>query len=293
MGAARRPQLKANLEAQAGKPSLGAKGASSRLTATNRTPMPAELRNLRLAALLILAGLPGSLDAQGIKGRVIVTGTIPIPAALGPGRDACCQEAAPVDLSLRVGEGGGLAGGLVSVEPRRGEPRPPQGDPPSETVLLTNRGCAFEPRVLIVRTGQPLTLTNADPTMHNVNIGFVRNPAVNVVVAPQGRREFALRQPERKPIAVRCNVHTFMRGWVLVREDQHAAVTDESGRFVLPELPAGEWRLRFWHEGRGLSGLTIGTAETDKRGEVVVSVPTDGLDLGEIQVAVEAIRPQP
>ncbi|CAN0369366.1 unnamed protein product, partial [Ectocarpus sp. 4 AP-2014] len=118
--------------------------------------MLAELRNLRLTALLILACLPGSLDAQGVKGRVIVAGTIPAPAALGPGRDACCQEAAPVDLSLRVGEGGGLAGVLVSVEPRRGEPLPPQGDPPSETAVLTNRGCAFEPRLLIVRTGQSL-----------------------------------------------------------------------------------------------------------------------------------------
>lgn len=255
--------------------------------------MPATPRNLLLGTLLSMACLPGLADAQGVRGRVVVTGSVPVPAALGPGRDACCQEAAPVDLSLRVGEAGGLAGVLVSVEPRRGEARPPHDTPPNEAALLTNRGCAFEPRVLIVRTGQPLTLTNADPTMHNVNIGFVRNPAVNVVVEPEGRRELALRKPERKPVGVRCNVHTFMRGWVAVREDQHATVTDDSGQFALPDLPAGDWRLRFWHEGRGLSGLAVGSVETDKRGEVVLSVPSEGLQLGEIRIAVEDILPQP
>lgn len=255
--------------------------------------MPGPIKTQHVVWLLAASCLAGSCDAAGIQGRITVTGTIPPPAALGPGRDACCQEAAPVDQSLRVGPDGGLAGVLVSVEPRRGEADPPAGPQRTDTVVLTNRGCAFEPRVLLVRTGQPLALENADPTMHNVNIAFARNPAVNVVVEPDGRREFALQKPERKPVGVRCNVHTFMTGWVVVRADQHAAVTDESGRFALPELPAGDWRVRFWHEGRAVAGLTVVGGPTDRRGEIVLSVPVGGLDLGEATVPVEDLTGTP
>lgn len=250
-----------------------------------------------VVAMLLGSGAPARSaekpTAPSVQGRLVVVGAAPEPTALGPGRDACCQDAAPRDQSLRVGPTGGLAGVLVSVEPRRGELKPPASPPPVEPVVLTNRGCAFEPRLLLARVGQPLVLENADPTMHNVNIAFVRNPRVNVVVEPDGRRELMLRKPERRPVGVRCNVHTFMSGWVAVREDQHAEITDESGAWSLPELPAGTWRLRFWHEGRPLAGLEIGEKATDSWGETVLEVPAGGLDLGETPVAIEDLLATP
>lgn len=224
-----------------------------------------------------------------ISGRLIVKGPVPPPQPLPPGRDACCQAAAPLDESLLVGPEGGLANVVVSVEPRRGEPKPPSDTPPAGPASLTNRDCAFTPRVLRARVGQPLELLNADPTMHNVQVAFVRNPAVNLVVEPEGRRELALLKPERKPVSARCNVHTFMRSWIVVRDDAYAAVSGPDGRFSLPPLPAGDWRLRFWHEGQPLAGLAIGKQRTDTRGEVVL--PLDGpTNLGELTVPVERLR---
>ena len=208
-----------------------------------------------------------------------------------PGKDACCQKAGPVDESVVVGPDGGLANVFVSVEPRRGEPQPPaNGDAPSEPATLTNHGCAFAPRALVVQVGQPLVLANSDPTMHNVDIDFVRNRAVNVVVEPNGERKFDLQKPESRPVGVRCNVHTYMRSWVMVRSDPHAAVTDKTGRFELPELPPGEWRLRFWREGQPLVGLAVGDTTTDNRGEALLTVPSDGLTLGDLKVAAETLR---
>lgn len=247
---------------------------------------------MRLKTLVVLLSLTAEAVAvAGVSGRLVVTGHVPAPEPIGPGRDACCQEAAPVDQSVVVGQDGGLANVLVSVEPRRGEPEPPKGEAPVEPALLTNKGCAFAPRLLLARVGQPLVLENDDPTLHNVNIDFVRNRAVNVVVEPGGRRELTLERPERKPVGVRCNVHTFMSGWVAVRDDAFAAVSDPSGRFELPPLPEDAWRLRFWHEGRGLAGLRVGESETDARGEVVVRTPADGgPDLGTIRIAAESLR---
>ncbi|MEO0531373.1 MAG: hypothetical protein AAF266_12485, partial [Planctomycetota bacterium] len=203
-----------------------------------------------------------------IAGRFLVLGDVPEPQPLPPGRDACCQAAAPTDESLLVGTEGGLANVIVSIEPRRGEAELPSTPPPSEPASLANRYCAFTPRVLITRVGQSLELLNADPTMHNVQVAFVRNPAVNVVVEPDGRRELRLARTERKPVMARCNVHTFMRSWIVVRDDPYAAISGWDGRFGLPAPPPGEWRLRFWHEGKPLVGLPVGDRTTDKRGEV-------------------------
>jgi hypothetical protein len=81
-----------------------------------------------------------------------------------------------------------------------------------------------------------------------------------------------------------------MRAWVMVRNDPHATVTDKSGRFELPDLPPGTWRLRFWREGRPLAGLAVGGQNTDDRGEALLTVPEEGLDLGELQVAANTLR---
>ncbi len=266
---------------------------------------PFAWRTLASWRFLLLLGTPvAAAEAQPyphtITGRIVVEGEVPLAKPLGPGKDECCQLAKPVDQSVLVGPDGGLANVVVTVETRRGEPKLDsrwfapvnlEDGSPAECVL-TNKGCAFEPRVLIVRTTHTLVLANADPTMHNVNIDFVRNPGVNVVVEPDGRREIQLKKAEPKPVAVRCNVHTFMNGWVVVRDDDYATATGSDGRFRLPALPPGEWRLAFWHEGQPLAGLAVGDGVTDKRGRLLVEITDSGpLDLGEIAISADSLRP--
>lgn len=252
--------------------------------------MNGRVRSLLLATLGVVAPNAPCVGG-GLTGRIVVEGEAPAQRPLPPGRDACCRAAGPIDESVVVGPDGGLANVLVSVEPRRGEAIPPSDGAPRGAAVLTNRGCAFTPRVLVARVGQTLELANSDPTMHNVDVEFVRNRPANVVVEPGGARRFDLVRAERRPAAVRCNVHPFMRAWVAVRDDPHAAVTGADGRFALGELPSGEWRLRFWREGAPVIGLPlVDGASTDERGEAVLEVPDGGLDLGELRVAAESLR---
>jgi hypothetical protein len=44
-----------------------------------------------------------------------------------------------------------------------------------------------------------------------------------------------------------CNIHPWMRGFIVVT-DEPAAVTDQQGRFVIADVPAGSYQLRVWHE---------------------------------------------
>lgn len=251
------------------------------------------MTRITFLVFLALLGWSGVLPAQptaSVTGRVVLDGQAPPPRKLDPGRDSCCQEAEPVDQSLLVGEQGGIANVVVWVVSRDAISVP--SVPEAEPLELTNKGCAFEPRVLLLRTGGRLTLTNGDPTTHNVGATFRRNPSFNVVLAPEDRRELLFDNPEPKPAPVACNIHPFMRAWVFVHSDEFAAVTDLQGRFVLPAgLPEGEYRLQFWHEGRYLSGLETTLGKTDRRGRVELAVGSEPTDLGEISVPAAWFSP--
>jgi plastocyanin len=49
-------------------------------------------------------------------------------------------------------------------------------------------------------------------------------------------------------VKIACNIHDWMSGIILVLPSPHFAVTDAQGRFVLENLPAGDYTLVAWHE---------------------------------------------
>ncbi|MEO1496686.1 MAG: hypothetical protein AAFV43_06005 [Planctomycetota bacterium] len=242
-----------------------------------------------LAVFLLAVAVSPARCGGPITGRFLVVGETPQPARLDPGRDACCREAGPIDESLLVGPEGGLANLVVWVVSEVGTPPRAAG---AEPLVLTNAGCAFQPRVVLARVGQTLTLANDDPTTHNVNATFRRNASFNVVLEPNGRRDFLLDKVEPKPGPVACNIHPFMRSWVLVRDDPYFAVTTADGRFAISEgLPAGRIRLQMWHEGRYLAGVSTVHGETDRRGRLEIDPVEGPQDLGVIRLPVERFLP--
>jgi hypothetical protein len=42
-----------------------------------------------------------------------------------------------------------------------------------------------------------------------------------------------------------------MRGWVVVADHPFYTVTDPAGAFKIANVPAGNYRLRMWHEALG------------------------------------------
>lgn len=55
-------------------------------------------------------------------------------------------------------------------------------------------------------------------------------------------------------VKVGCNIHDWMSGTILVLPTPYYAVTDETGRFVLRDLPSGTYPLAAWYE---LSRVTV------------------------------------
>lgn len=71
-------------------------------------------------------------------------------------------------------------------------------------------------------------------------------------------------------VKIACNIHDWMAGIILVLPSSHFAVTDVQGRFMLENLPAGEYTLVAWHE---LSkAKPDGTAQSVKVGSETTNV---------------------
>jgi hypothetical protein len=52
------------------------------------------------------------------------------------------------------------------------------------------------------------------------------------------------------PVSLKCDIHTWMEGYLWVLETPYAAVTKEDGTYEIKGIPAGvELQLVVWHEG--------------------------------------------
>ena len=58
-----------------------------------------------------------------------------------------------------------------------------------------------------------------------------------------------IRQPGMMKVV--CDTHAWMLGWDHVFDHPYFAVTNDQGTFSIPDLPAGNYVLKAWHEGGG------------------------------------------
>jgi hypothetical protein len=70
----------------------------------------------------------------------------------------------------------------------------------------------------------------------------------------------------KKPEIVRidCDLHTWMRAWVVVADHPFFVVTGPQGEFVLENVPPGKYTLKVWHETLGTvtRDVTVGDQDT-------------------------------
>ncbi|MGH8056195.1 MAG: carboxypeptidase regulatory-like domain-containing protein, partial [Candidatus Entotheonellia bacterium] len=57
----------------------------------------------------------------------------------------------------------------------------------------------------------------------------------------------------KKPEIIRidCDLHPWMRAWVVVADHPFYAVTNDQGEFMLDHVPPGKYTLRLWQESLG------------------------------------------
>src|SRR5438552_2334406 len=131
----------------------------------------------------------------------------------------------------------------------------------SPETVVDNAPCRFAPRVQVVTRGQSVRVRSSDPVLHNAHSVLVAEPEVsiaNLALAVSGQtmdltRRLAATLPASGEALVRlgCDVHPWMRGWLVVLDHPYAAVTGADGRFAIAAVPAGSYTLAVWHETLG------------------------------------------
>ncbi len=130
-------------------------------------------------------------------------------------------------------------------------------DIPTTPVVLDQKGCMYEPRVLAVMTRQPFEVHNEDQTIHNVHPMPRENRAWNKS-EPVGDPpiEASFTKPELA-IPIACNIHPWMRAFMFVFAHPYFAITPKTGDFELKGIPPGTYMIEAWHERFGFQDQTV------------------------------------
>ena len=150
--------------------------------------------------------------------------------------------------SLLVSKTGGIQNVVVSLL------RIPKGLPVEigeKPIQIDQQQCIFIPHVLLVPVGVEFEALNSDPVLHNFHAIGKHNKEVNVMQTKTKRRRLPLVFPEPDTIEVVCDVHSWMKAWIIVTEHPYYALTDSDGQFRLENVPEGSYRIKAWHEELG------------------------------------------
>jgi plastocyanin len=269
----------------------------------NRIRLDSLIGTLAVMALAVVS-TAGNVHAQGwgdLKGRFILDGEAPARAPLNITKDqAFCGQFGLLDESVMVNpQNKGIANVVTYIYvTRRARVKPavhPELAEVRENPVMDNAQCRFEPRIVAVRTGQPITLGNKDDVGHNMNISTVNpsNPPLNQLIPAKRDIQHTFNAEETLPIPVVCNIHPWMKGYIVIKETPYVAISDEDGNFEMEKLPAGKWNFKFWQEKCGfVDQVNVGGKDTTwRRGEVEIEIK-DGevVDLGEIKIAPSVFK---
>jgi plastocyanin len=206
-----------------------------------------------------------------VTGVIAFTGTPPAAKKIDSSADPVCGQKNPnLETEETVVKDGKLANVFVYIKDGKTTDGKKVGDfqwdTPTTAVQLDQNGCHYRPHVLGVQTNQKVSITNSDPTTHNVHPTPKNNPEWNQS-QPSGaaplEKTFARSEVL---VPVKCNQHPWMKAYIGVLKTPFFAVSAENGSFTLKGVPAGTYTVAAWKEG-GANG-------TEKT--IQVNVPANG-----------------
>jgi plastocyanin len=206
--------------------------------------------NGSLLATALLAGL-SSVSSGQIAGKVMLKGDPPeMPQIKAMSAVAQCVDLHKDPLyedNIVVSDKNEIANVVVFIQPAAGQTlKGPQKQTPA---VIDQKGCMYTPHVLAVQIGEPISVKNSDPFLHNVHALCIDNTAFNFA-------EVNVQEKKIEPFTVvetfqiKCDVHPWMKAWVRVFDHPYFATTDESGKFSIDTkgLPDGTYTLVAWQE---------------------------------------------
>jgi plastocyanin len=125
---------------------------------------------------------------------------------------------------------------------------PPNGTPSSspQSAVMDQIHKEFVPPLLPVPVGTEVRFPNHDQIHHHV-YSFSRTKNFELPLY-KGEDVPPVLFDKAGVVKIGCNIHDWMSAIILVLPTPYYAVTDETGHFVIRNLPPGTYSLVCWHE---------------------------------------------
>ncbi|MEE9166195.1 MAG: carboxypeptidase regulatory-like domain-containing protein [Candidatus Neomarinimicrobiota bacterium] len=234
--------------------------------------MKREWATLCLAILLGCLGY--SQETGAIEGFVGFADAFPPRKTVRVARDQeVCGHSKPNESFLVDADSRGLANAVVywippsSSHTKKGEPAP---------IVLAQSQCRYEPHVQVGSVGAMLEIVNNDGILHNIHAYDGRDETLFNIAQPGVMKSMKRSLDDVSGvIKFKCDVHSWMNGYLLIFSDAIYAITDSTGRYALSGVSAGDQEIRIWHE---------------RLGEVTRSVQVDPSEPAVLDLVIEPNR---
>ena len=191
-----------------------------------------------------------------ITGKVVFSGTYAAgKTVISKDREVCGDS--KLDPSLVVGKQGELKNAVIQIGDLK------HGKSPAKEVELDQLKCEYVPHVAVVSAGATVKIKNSDGILHNVHSVSEKNTPFNRA-QPKFMKEIKETFSKPEIVQLRCDVHGWMSGWIVVTENPFFDITQADGTFKFDSVPVGKYTLEVWHE---MLGKTTQAVEV-KVGEV-------------------------
>lgn len=167
--------------------------------------------------------------------------------------------------------------------------------PAKKDAVMAFEKCRLSPHIALVRTIQPFKLVSRDDVAHAPALDFFNNPAAanSIALSPGfGEIKRTFQEAEVSPSRVQCAIHTWITGYVLIRDNPYMALSDSSGKLTIAVLPVGKHTFRVWQESAGfVKAASRGGKPVEwPRARVEIEIKPGENDLGEIKLSPAIFR---
>ena len=211
------------------------------------------MRHVWLVALCSLAAFGiNAADEGSLKGSVKLVGDIPemkphdVPVKDQAGCN-CKQienEELIVDKATK-----GIKDAIIRIMDVKG-PDLPAGQKVPE---VDQKGCKFTPHITIVAPGSELVALNPDKLSHNIHTTplDLENQQMNVIMIEEKKTIKAKYFEKPEIIQLQCDLHPWMKGYIVVHDPRYVAVSAADGTFEIKGVPPGKYKVNVFQGNQG------------------------------------------
>ena len=191
-----------------------------------------------------------------VVGKIVYKGVPPVSKKLKTNKDVevCGSEQVSEELVVNP-QNNGIGSAVVSVRDYV------RSGPAHQEKTIDQKGCRFQPHVLAVEAGDEVSILNSDGVLHNIHSFPISNAPFNEAQPKFKKKISKTFSAAPDQIKIKCDVHSWMAGWVIVVENPYYSVTDENGEFRIENVPVGRQQLTVWHEALGTALMEVDVKE--------------------------------